>query len=68
MTRKHFVALAAALRAAKPTDFDRKHTPIAYKVAYIQWVFTVEKMVETLSQFNGEFKRDRFVAACGLED
>jgi hypothetical protein len=61
MSRKHFKALAEALKAEKPGAnwSANKH---------VQWQLDVNAIAATCARFNGNFKRERFLAACGLED
>ena len=59
MTKKHFIALAAALRQVKP---DRDH------IATVQWERTVMAIVAVLEKENGQFDRRRFLAACGASE
>jgi hypothetical protein len=61
MSRKHFIALAAALKAEKPGAnwCVNKH---------VQWALDVKAVANACARFNGNFKRDRFLTACGVED
>jgi hypothetical protein len=61
MSRKHFRALADALKAEKPGDnwSANKH---------VQWALDVKAIANTCAQFNSNFKRSRFLTACGMED
>jgi hypothetical protein len=61
MSRKHFIALAAALKAEKPGGnwCANKH---------VQWALDVKAIANTCARFNNNFKRERFLTACGLED
>lgn len=56
MTRKHFQALADAMKSTQP---------IAGPVfAMAQWRADVEAVADVLRQFNSNFDRERFYAAC----
>jgi len=60
MTRKHFEALAAALRGTRPFPGDSPE-------AWDQWRATVRAVTDTCYQFNGQFNRDRFERAAGFD-
>lgn len=60
MTRKHFQALADALRASKPGD------PVE-SAFYIQWVTDVLAVASVCKAASPDFKPERFLAACGYE-
>jgi hypothetical protein len=57
MSKKHFIALANALLAAKPADHwdTNKH---------VQWDLDTRYIANALAQFNPQFDRDRFISAC----
>jgi hypothetical protein len=59
MSRKHFNALAAALKAEKPGEnwSANKH---------VQWELDVKAIADTCAKFNPNFKLERFLAACGV--
>jgi hypothetical protein len=61
MSRKHFRALADALKAEKPGDNWNPNKRV-------QWELDVKAIANTCAQFNSNFKRDRFLTACGVED
>jgi hypothetical protein len=61
MSRKHFKALADALKAEKPGDNWNPNKRV-------QWELDVKAIADTCAQFNPNFKRDRFLTACGVED
>jgi hypothetical protein len=61
MSRKHFIALAAALKAEKPGA-----NWCANK--RVQWALDVKAIANTCARFNCNFKRERFLTACGVED
>ena len=68
MTRKHFEALAAALRWAEPRNdggvfSDREH---ADRVT--QWKKDALSVAEVCARFNPNFDRARFLAACGVQE
>ena len=60
MTKKHFEALAAALKAEKPgLHWDpNKH---------VQWDNDVAAIASVCADFNGAFDRARFYKACGVQ-
>jgi len=61
MTRKDYIRIAAALKAARnqfhPDDFQK---------VYAGWYSTVTFLADALAQDNPKFDRTRFVAACGV--
>lgn len=64
MQKRHFEALAAALRAVKPGNNEAARlTP----VAYLQWSRDVNAAANVLASFNPRFDRARFLQACGVE-
>lgn len=58
MTKKHFVALAAALKSVKPR--------ITTTTDHQQWVLTVNAILNFCQSQNAQFDRERFLAACGV--
>lgn len=54
MTKKHFEALAAALRTTSLTDKD--HANVSHRIA------------DVCARFNPNFDRARFLKACGVEE
>ena len=67
MTRKDYVRLAAALKAARP-----EHVPggdwSAEQIATGVWARTVDSVMGALADDNPRFDRQRFMAACGMAD
>jgi hypothetical protein len=59
MSRKHFRALADALKAEKPGDNWNPNKRV-------QWELDVKAIANTCAQFNPNFQRDTFLAACGV--
>ncbi len=59
MTKKHFEALAAALR-------ENRFLP-DNEAANVQWERCVEAVAAVGADFNPRFDRARFLAACGME-
>lgn len=67
MTRKHFKALAAAMKYSRPSRVTYKRIQ-DFVSRYVQWVSDVKVVAETLSMFNTGFNRDRFMEACGFSE
>jgi hypothetical protein len=63
MTRKHFNALAAALR-----DAWNSNTSADSVSARQAWEQAVIAVADVRSASNASFKRERFYAACGLDE
>ena len=59
MTRQHFEAIAATIKAAKP----RTQSPEIY--AWSEWCDVVSKFVEMCQTSNSRFDEKRFLEACG---
>jgi hypothetical protein len=60
MTRKHFKALAQALKSERPSvDWGNKH---------LQWTQDVKAIAEVCAKFNEDFDFNRFFEACGAKD
>lgn len=66
MTKKHFNALAAALRASRAPEFlpDTPWRAEDNSIADAQWRADVRAMADVCASFNPAFDRDRFIAAC----
>lgn len=58
MTKKHFIALAQAMKNNKPTYNDG---------ALDQWHMDVKRLLEVCRMFNSNFDTTRFMLACGVE-
>jgi hypothetical protein len=68
MTRKHFQALAAALRGSKPryvTRQDSAEAQSVLSVALIQWKQDVVVVANVCEAHNFRFSRDAFYKAAG---
>jgi hypothetical protein len=65
MTRRHFIALAAALRAARP--FPDGDTPAVLLAELRGWRHAVEATATACAESNPNFDRSRFLRAAGLE-
>ena len=66
MTRKHFAALAEALRDRQP-HYAPTESRTEYGVRYCQWEADVRGIAAACARLNPGFKRERFYDACGLE-
>ena len=65
MTRKHFEALAAAMSEARRIITDRYGDDAGGDGgAWDGWGIVQKEIADTLGQFNGNFDRERFDAAC----
>ena len=62
MTKKHFKAIAEALKDMKPS-YTMLDCP-----EFQQWQRDVVAMERVCSKFNPNFNNLRFLAACGLEE
>lgn len=62
MTRKHFQAIADALKASKPNRRIEN-----YPSMLVQWIHCVEHTATACAQFNSAFDRSRFLGACGYD-
>jgi hypothetical protein len=65
MTKKHFEALTAAMKASKPMRhlMDGREEPIAPA----QWKHDTCTIADVCARFNPNFDRARFLKACGVE-
>lgn len=63
MTRKHFKAIAEALKATRPDSYlvDGGYTGVGR-----QWIADVEAMARVCFKANPQFDGDRFREACGV--
>ena len=59
MTRKHFEAIAHALKVERPDSIA--------KAERITWERIVRTMADVCASTNGAFDRGRFYAACGYD-
>lgn len=66
MTRKHFEAIADALRTARP-EAPKKDGVDHGHANRSQWEADVVCVTTAISGFNPNFDRDRFFKACGLD-
>jgi len=60
MTRRDYVAIAAALRLTQPTD-------VYGPKCYAQWLLDVAAVADVLASDNPRFDRARFLKACGVQ-
>lgn len=56
MSRKHYIALARLLWAARPSKIDA--------AGQAQWHADIDAVADACQQFNPAFDRARFIAAC----
>lgn len=59
MTRKHFAAIADALKQSRPAAGPHQRR---------QWLADCHTICATLKQFNPDFNRSRFLEACGVDE
>ena len=59
MTRKHFTALAEALKRERPNGC---------VASSVQWIAEVRAIADVCRSFNPGFDRERFYAACGFQE
>lgn len=64
MTKKHFEALAAALKERKPSNSDDYTSDAGLE----QWIADVYAVADVCAAHNAHFDRARFLAACEMED
>jgi hypothetical protein len=57
MSRKHYIQIAAMLKANKPSD----------TAALVTWNTIVRELAHTLAADNSLFDRSRFLSACGMD-
>lgn len=66
MTKRHFVALAAAFKAARADviskEPDASHTDLLDGISY-----AAEHVADACANDNPQFNRARFLAACGVD-
>jgi hypothetical protein len=62
MTRKHYIALASALRNARPWNYEANDKA----PACVAWLASVAAVSETCGRDNARFNSDRFLTACGV--
>jgi hypothetical protein len=60
MTRKHFIALADALRSARPLKPINPN--VLTDMAESQWDVDCRKIADVCRQFNPYFQREKFLA------
>ena len=61
MQKRHFEAIATALKAQKPAD----HWDANKRV---QWALDVKAVAQAISAFNPLFRMGQFMRACGIEE
>ena len=68
MTKKDFIAFAAALKATMPVyTGDHGHADYAYHCEeYAQWKQDVIAVLEVCAKSNPAFDKGRFIEACGI--
>lgn len=65
MSKKDFVAIAAALRAAKPAA--SAGPAVMEGAALLAWDTCCHAMASVCAGHNGRFDRARFLSACGAD-
>ena len=65
MTKKHYEAIAAALRSSKPTEVKQSVTHYPY-IRMEQWRATAESVMEAVAPFNDLFNENSFRGKAGL--
>ncbi len=65
MTKKHFQALAMALKFTRPIDLGITETMAA---RLRQWQYDVRNMANVCKMFNSKFSYERFLRACDYYD
>lgn len=63
MTRRDYVRIAAALRAAYPSDGPRNSGDLSRLAAGMQWHACADELARVLAADNPRFDRSRFMAA-----
>ena len=66
LTKKHFEALARALKSVKPLKPSGPKDPLC--AAWLQWLDSVDVIVGVCKEFNSKFDAARFFEACGGDD
>jgi hypothetical protein len=64
VSRKHFKAIADALRDGKPTEANCTNSA-EYRARLGTWSWTVQRVANALASFNPRFNESRFKTACG---
>lgn len=66
MTRKHFKAIADAMRDVRP-HYTTEAGKEFRRVELCQWEKGCEELARTLRQFNPLFDKGKFLDACGVK-
>ena len=70
MSKKHFEALAAALKFIKPSGnpvCPPKDVKVFHAGQVKEWDYATEAVADACARFNPNFDRARFLKACGVE-
>ena len=67
MTRRHFEALAHALRVQRPEPEGAHDPDRRLDYEYDLWRACVVEVADVCYSFNGQFDRERFYRAAGLD-
>jgi hypothetical protein len=68
MTRKHFKAIADAMRDTKPQFHNLTQETAFWRAEILkQWETDCTTLARTLRQFNPLFDKDKFLDACGVK-
>jgi len=65
MTRKHFEAVARAIRE-EVDSLDEIHT-VARVMCRLSLLGVAERLADVFAEESGRFDRDRFLTACGFD-
>jgi hypothetical protein len=64
VTKKHFKAIADAMRDGKPTQANCV-SDSEYRARLGTWAWTVQRVADALASMNPRFDETRFKTACG---
>lgn len=67
MTRKNYVAFAKMLALHRPAQFEGG-VGSGWSDAFVLWIATVRDTADIFAWDNRQFSRERFYAACGVQE